>query len=394
MTSELAYAIVTPYTIRKSRTGAVLARLLGSTSAQLIAARLVSLTRENADEYAESIVSTPDPDANKLREVIREYIRESIGPDKDGGRRRALLLVFKGENARREISDVAGSLTISCDSGDTIRNAYGDLVWNDDGSVRFFEPAILISDISHDPQQEMSMWLKFLKDQSPLMEGFCSYNNPEKVQQTLVLIKPDCWRQRSGRAGNILDMFSRTGLRIIGCKLCFLSTAQAVEFYKPVKDALRKKLAPGIGEKAKETLEHKFNFTLPDSAAKELTDDVGIPYADEQFEKIVEFMSGRRPSQCPPEKYEAPGLVPTLGLVYEGEQAVNKIRDVLGPTDPTQAPAGTVRREFGSDVMVNTAHASDSPENAQREMDIIDMRQSNCETNIKKELKECTQNDT
>jgi nucleoside diphosphate kinase len=58
-------------------------------------------------------------------------------------------------------------------------------------------------------------------------------------------------------------------------------------------------------------------------------------------------------------------------LVYEGEKAVDKIREVLGPTDPTKAPAGTVRREFGSNVMVNTAHASDSPENAKREMGII-----------------------
>ena len=65
-----------------------------------------------------------------------------------------------------------------------------------------------------------------------------------------------------------------------------------------------------------------------------------------------------------------------LALVYEGEHAVSKIRDVLGPTDPSQAPGGTVRREFGSDVMVNTAHASDSPENARREMAILGIHTS------------------
>ena len=63
--------------------------------------------------------------------------------------------------------------------------------------------------------------------------------------------------------------------------------------------------------------------------------------------------------------------------MYEGEDAVGKIRDVLGPTDPTKAPDGTVRREFGSDVMVNTAHASDSPENARREMRILGMAEGN-----------------
>jgi nucleoside diphosphate kinase len=69
--------------------------------------------------------------------------------------------------------------------------------------------------------------------------------------------------------------------------------------------------------------------------------------------------------------------VKCLGLVYEGENAVAKIRDVLGPTDPMKAPGGTVRREFGSDVMVNTAHASDSAENARREIGILGMDRSN-----------------
>ena len=51
--------------------------------------------------------------------------------------------------------------------------------------------------------------------------------------------------------------------------------------------------------------------------------------------------------------------------------AVEKIRGILGPTDPSKAQPGSVRREFGRDVMVNAAHASDSPENAARELKII-----------------------
>jgi nucleoside diphosphate kinase len=65
-------------------------------------------------------------------------------------------------------------------------------------------------------------------------------------------------------------------------------------------------------------------------------------------------------------------------LIYEGENAVEKIRDVLGPTDPTKAPGGTVRREFGHDVMINTAHASDSPDNAKREMKIVKIQKNDC----------------
>jgi nucleoside diphosphate kinase len=52
---------------------------------------------------------------------------------------------------------------------------------------------------------------------------------------------------------------------------------------------------------------------------------------------------------------------------------VRKIRDVLGPTDPSKAPPGSIRREFGQSVMVNAAHASDSEENARREMDIVNV---------------------
>ena len=60
-------------------------------------------------------------------------------------------------------------------------------------------------------------------------------------------------------------------------------------------------------------------------------------------------------------------------MVYEGVEAVRKIRDILGPTDPSKAPPGSIRREFGQTIMVNAAHASDSEENARREMKIINV---------------------
>jgi nucleoside diphosphate kinase len=89
-------------------------------------------------------------------------------------------------------------------------------------------------------------------------------------------------------------------------------------------------------------------------------------------------MSGMRPENCPVEEMSNPGKVKCMILVYEGENSVTKIRDVLGPTDPLKAPGGTIRREFGSNVMVNTAHASDSAENAQREMGIIKITENGC----------------
>jgi nucleoside diphosphate kinase len=82
-------------------------------------------------------------------------------------------------------------------------------------------------------------------------------------------------------------------------------------------------------------------------------------------------MSGCNPKNFPLEHIKNPGTVKCMILIYEGENAVEKIRDVLGPTDPLKAPGGTVRREFGSNVMVNTAHASDSDESYMREKDIV-----------------------
>jgi len=66
-----------------------------------------------------------------------------------------------------------------------------------------------------------------------------------------------------------------------------------------------------------------------------------------------------------------------VALVYQGVDAVNKIRTVLGPTDPRKAPPGTIRRELGQDIMVNAAHASDSADNARREMGIVKIKEDN-----------------
>ena len=56
---------------------------------------------------------------------------------------------------------------------------------------------------------------------------------------------------------------------------------------------------------------------------------------------------------------------------------MRKVREVLGPTDPSKAPPGSIRREFGQTMMVNAAHASDSEENAERELEIVKIRQNN-----------------
>ena len=87
-------------------------------------------------------------------------------------------------------------------------------------------------------------------------------------------------------------------------------------------------------------------------------------------------MSGRAPSETDPAQLKQPGTERCIALIYEGVEAVRKIRDVLGPTDPSKAPPGSIRREFGQTVMVNAAHASDSPESAEREMKIVNVAEN------------------
>jgi len=68
-----------------------------------------------------------------------------------------------------------------------------------------------------------------------------------------------------------------------------------------------------------------------------------------------------------PEIEKFMGSRPVVVAVLKGEGIVAKVRDLLGPTDSTKAPAGTIRGDFGEDMMINVVHASDSDENAEIE---------------------------
>ncbi|MBI5395669.1 MAG: nucleoside-diphosphate kinase, partial [Verrucomicrobia bacterium] len=136
-----------------------------------------------------------------------------------------------------------------------------------------------------------------------------------------------------------------------------------------LKDVAVAKVQPGI--------EAALEAKLPEDVAKKLGDVIGPVFGEQQFENIVKFMAGIAPSECDPKKKKEPGTAKCIALVYEGADAVRKIREVLGPTDPKKAGAGTIRREFGTSVMVNAAHASDSPENARREIGIVNVAENN-----------------
>jgi len=88
-------------------------------------------------------------------------------------------------------------------------------------------------------------------------------------------------------------------------------------------------------------------------------------------------VGAEKKSDAHDEQRQAPGTEKCIAIVYQGDDAVRKIRDVLGPTDPSKAPPGSIRREFGQTIMINAAHASDSAKNAKREMQIVQVSENN-----------------
>ena len=128
------------------------------------------------------------------------------------------------------------------------------------------------------------------------------------IERSLILLKPDCLD--GNHTGEVIGRFEKAGFEIRATRLITLTDELLQEHYAHIADR---------------------------------------PF----FPEIVEFMSSR----------------PVLALVLEGENAVAAIRELLGPTDSTQAPAGTIRGDMGTTSMKNICHASDSVENAAIEVD-------------------------
>ena len=189
-------------------------------------------------------------------------------------------------------------------------------------------------------------------------------------QRALVILKPDNFRFASARPGQIIDIFSRSGLRIVCAKVHRMSVAEAERFYGPVQQVLREKLKGKVAERSAKAVAAELGMELTEETKGKLGDLLGPLYGDNQFYQIVQFMTGRWGEGLVESEKAKPGTVRCLLLVYAGPNAISRIRTILGSTDPTKAATGSVRREFGTDVMVNAAHASDSPENAAREMGI------------------------
>jgi nucleoside diphosphate kinase len=374
MSQELAYVIITPYSLHKSRTGGILARLITRTGLDLVGARMFAPSDELVKEYSHAIVSANDPQDRHIQELIRDYIVQNLSPDpKSGKRRRVMMLLFKGEDAVRKTRAVIGNISAHRRGGETIRDTYGDLILDEHDNVRYFEPAVLAAPNADEAKVKAKLWARYSDKDGGIVDNTIVYQPAETPQRTLVLIKPDNFRFPTGRPGNVIDFFSRTGLYIVGIKVHRMSVAQAIDFYGPVKEILRTRLTDVVAAKAKTSLEKEFGFQIGSNETKQLGQILGPLYGEDQFNNIVRFMSGRTPPECDENMLRQPGTEKCIAIVYEGIEAVRKIRDVLGPTDPSKAPPGSIRREFGSSIMVNAAHASDSEDNAKREIGIVNV---------------------
>jgi nucleoside-diphosphate kinase len=127
------------------------------------------------------------------------------------------------------------------------------------------------------------------------------------MQRTLIIFKPDCMAER--HVGNVIDRFERADFTIVGCKMARLAPELLREHYAHVADR---------------------------------------PF----YPNLEAFMSSR----------------PVLIMALEGENVVQRVRDLLGPTDSRKAAKGTIRGDFGADATINVVHASDSDANAQIEL--------------------------
>ncbi len=371
MGRELAYVLINPYTIRKSRTGGVIARVIARSDLNFVGARMYGPSRELAEKYAD-IVRGEDHGSSTASDLIADYVLRTYMPDLKTGRpHRVMLLLFEGEDAVSKIWNITGDATLKRGSGQTIRDTYGDYIVDENGHVSYFEPAILIAPSRRRAEAALQLWAQYAECDGGVIQQAGDVPEGSDVEQTLVMLKPDNFKIPSSRAGSIIDILSTSGLRIVGAQKFSMTVAQAEEFYGPVVEVLTGKFKDIGGGRLAEAVSAEFGFTPPPAVVDDMCRELGPLFAKSQFDEIVQFITGYKPDDVAAEERAKAGKEGCLALVYEGHNAVQKIRDILGPTDPSKAKPGSVRREFGSNIMVNAAHASDSPENARREMAII-----------------------
>ena len=374
MAEELAYVMITPYSLHKSRTGGIIGRLLSLTRLDLVGIHMYAPSDAWVDGYVD-LLKRSDL-GNPVRLQFIQYVNENLRKNNPLGlSNRCMVLLFRGENALNHLlDDVVGHASPRVE-GHTVRGTYGDFQITAAGKVKYFEPAVICGPDPATEREELAFFARTAATDGGIVEDAAAFPPEAKnVQTELVILKPENFERRSRRPGYIIDVFSRTGLYIVGAKLLSMSAAQGEAFYAPLLDVFRDKLQFLIEKTMHTRLDGAFDFALPEEFYQSSNRLLADLNAQTEFAKIVQYMTGVDPRTIKtPADREKPGPVRCLALLYRGEDAIEKIRRWQGATNPEKAEAGTVRSDFGRDLMRNAAHASDSAENARRERQIIGM---------------------
>ncbi|KPJ61818.1 MAG: hypothetical protein AMS15_05730 [Planctomycetes bacterium DG_23] len=368
---ELTYALITPYSLLRSRTGGIIGRLLNLADLEFVGARMYAPSDKFVDKYAQTV---KDEKLDRtLKEALLNYLYDYLRPkNRLGISNRTILLLFKGEGAIETFRhQVLGGLSATA-SADTVRGTFGDFIGYATGEMGYFEPAVLAPSGPKINRRQLALFAEYAERDGGALEEVIEFPADVKPETTLVILKPENFRRHSSRAGNIIDIFSRSGLYIVGIKLFSFSVAQAEEFYVPLLKIFPESLKENVVERLCSALNQNFDFPISDEIYSEMAELLKKLNAKREFDRIVEYMSGVSPGSIKsPRERQRPGGERCLALLYRGADAVEKIRSILGVTDPGKAAEGTVRSVLGYDMMQNAAHAADSVESAQRERKII-----------------------
>ncbi|HZJ87576.1 MAG TPA: nucleoside-diphosphate kinase [Sphaerochaeta sp.] len=335
MPTSLSYLLVTPHALRTGQFSAPLAPIFSADSVHLAGAQVISLTEAFIDDYSALLQKHSDLAAS-IECLKSEFALGSTN---------ALLLFFSGSDAATAI------------------HAALPPAW---------DPTLGIVALDADEAAKaLALFYRHYKDSAAVesTEG-------ADLERSLILLKPDNWRTPSVQPALILQLLASSGVSLIAAKVLQMSVEDALDFYGPIKAPLTNRLAPRFGSQAKAVLEEHFGFSLDDEIEASLTEGVGSLAAEREFHEIIAYMSGNSPDTIPPERYAEPGSAMTLALLYEGAEAVAKLRRVIGATNPAKAAPGTVRKTFGNNILENTIHGSDSPESTERESAIVGIRES------------------
>jgi len=222
MNTELTYVVITPYSLVKSRTGNIIARLMSFSGCDLVGVRVIRPSNEFVDQYIKRLKKLGID--SKLEKALVEYIDQNLRRENILGQtNRCLFLLFEGENAVDRIYDVVGELTTETESEairGTIRGTYCDYITTPDGTVRYFEPAVLVPTNINYARNVLELFAQLGFNDSGI------YEECAEGQTTMVILKPDNFFKHSVRPGNMIDMFAKTGLRIVGARMIRMSAAQ------------------------------------------------------------------------------------------------------------------------------------------------------------------------